>query len=245
VASSDSDPVLPPRIGLTTYIEDARWGVWDRPAALLPHSYVAAVLAAGGLPVLLPPASSEDGGRSARSALAAVDALILTGGGDVSPASYGAAPHPATGGVSPDRDAWEIALLTAALARDLPVLAICRGAQVMNVARGGTLHQHVPDEVGHEGHRPEPGVLGMTSVRLAPGTPLAAILDESIKVPCYHHQAVDRLGDGLVAAGWADDGLVEALFIEDHRFALAVQWHPEDGDDLRLFEALVGAAKPA
>jgi gamma-glutamyl-gamma-aminobutyrate hydrolase PuuD len=115
---------------------------------------------------------------------------------------------------------------------------------VLNVARGGTLHQHVPDVVGHEGHRPEPAVLGTTSVRLAPGTALASILDETLKVPCYHHQAVDQVGDGLTAVGWADDGLVEALVLDGHRFALAVQWHPEDGDDPRLFDALVAAAAP-
>lgn len=243
MASSDSDPLrLPPRIGLTTYVEDARWGVWDRPAALLPHSYVAAVLAAGGLPVLLPP-GADDGGLSAQSAVGAIDALVLTGGADVSPATYGAEPHPETSGVGPDRDAWEIALLTEALRRDMPVLAICRGAQVLNVARGGTLHQHVPDVVGHDGHRPSPAVLGQTAVRLAAGTLLSSVLDETLKVPCYHHQAVARLGDGVVAAGWADDGLIEALVLEGHRFALAVQWHPEDGDDPRLFEALVAAAQ--
>ena len=232
---------LPPRIGLTTYVEDARWGVWDRPAAVLPHSYVTAVLAAGGLPVLLPPAP-DDGGRSVRSALSAIDALVLTGGADLSPASYGASADPSTQGVRPDRDAWEIDLLGEALRADMPVLAICRGAQVLNVACGGTLHQHVPDVVGHEGHRPSPAVLGTTSVRLAPGTSLASILGTEIKVPCYHHQAVAQLGAGLSAVGWADDGLVEALALEGARFVVAVQWHPEDGDDPRLFDALVAAA---
>ena len=232
---------LPPRIGLTTYVEDARWGVWDRPAALLPHSYVTAVLAAGGLPVLLPP-GPDDGGRSVRSALTAIDALVLTGGADVSPACYSAELHLETQGVRPDRDAWEIDLLGEAVRADMPVLAICRGAQVLNVACGGTLHQHIPDVVGHEGHRPSPAVLGTTSVRIAAGTSLASILGTEVKVPCYHHQAVDRLGAGLSAVGWADDGLVEALVLEGPHFVLAVQWHPEDGDDPRLFDALVAAA---
>jgi gamma-glutamyl-gamma-aminobutyrate hydrolase PuuD len=247
VASSGSDAgagdrpgTRPPRIGLTTYVEEARWGVWDRPAVVLPHSYVASVVAAGGVPVVLPPAASGPG--AAAAALAGVDALVLTGGADVAPALYGAEPHPRTQGARPDRDDWEVALLRLALDADLPVLAICRGAQVLDVALGGTLHQHVPDVVGHVGHQPEPAVLGTTQVRLSPGSLTASILGEEAKVPCYHHQAVHRLGDGVVAVGWADDGTIEALEVPDRRFVVAVQWHPEDGDDPRLFEALVAAA---
>ena len=232
---------LPPRIGLTTYVEDARWGVWDRPAVVLPHSYIAAVIAAGGLPVLLPPGPS--GAAAARSAIGGIDALILTGGADVSPSGYGASPHPETAGTQPTRDSWEIALFAAAIDADLPVLAICRGVQVVNVARGGTLHQHLPDVVGHDGHRPEPAVLGTTEVRLTAGTPVSAILGTELKVPCYHHQAIDRLGEGVDAVGWADDGTVEAIVVPDAgSFVLGVQWHPEDGDDPRLFDALVTAA---
>ncbi|HEY3141191.1 MAG TPA: gamma-glutamyl-gamma-aminobutyrate hydrolase family protein [Acidimicrobiales bacterium] len=227
MGSSDSDPKdLPPRIGLTTYVEEARWGVWDRPAALLPHSYVEAVVAAGGVPVLLPPGGAVGG--AAETVVRGLDALILTGGDDV--------------GVQADRDSWEIDLLHRALDAKLPVLAICRGAQVLNVAFGGTLHQHLPDVVGHDDHRPEPAVLGKTPVRLAPGTLAAEILGMELTVPCYHHQAIDRLGAGVDAVGWADDGTVEAAVLRDHRFALAVQWHPEDSDDLRLFQAVVGAA---
>lgn len=229
----------PPRIGLTTYVEDARWGVWDRPAVVLPHSYVGAVTAAGGLPVLLP--AADDAG--AARAIEAVDALILTGGADVTPAAYGAEPHPETQGARPDRDSWEAALLAAALAVDLPILAICRGAQVLNVAFGGTLHQHVPDVVGHDGHRPAPAELGRIEVRLKPGTLVADILGPGLTVPCYHHQAIDALGDGIDAVGWADDDTVEAVEVPERRFVLGVQWHPEDGDDPRLFEALVAAIR--
>jgi len=242
VASSGSEPVSPPRIGLTTYVEVARWGVWDRPAVVLPHSYVASVVAAGGLPVLLPPGPPGD--AAARTAVDGVDALILTGGADLAPERYGAELHPETRGARPDRDRWEIDLLAAALDGDVPVLAICRGVQVVNVAFGGTLHQHLPDVVGHEGHRPSPAVLGATGVRLASGSAVAGILGDELKVPCYHHQALDRLGDGVVATGWADDGTVEAIEVAGRRFALGVQWHPEDGDDPRLFDALVAASCP-
>lgn len=237
MVSSASD--RPPRIGLTTYVEDARWGVWDRPAVVLPHSYVAAVSAAGGLPMLLPPADTAAAGR----AIEALDGLILTGGADVTPASYGAEPHPETQGARPDRDRWEVALLAAAFDVDLPVLAICRGVQVLNVARGGTLHQHLPDVVAHDGHRPAPALLGTTNVRLAPGSAVAAVLGHELKVPCYHHQALGRVGDGIEVVGWADDGTIEAVEVPGRRFALGVQWHPEDGDDPRLFEALVDAIR--
>jgi gamma-glutamyl-gamma-aminobutyrate hydrolase PuuD len=261
VGSSDSEPAgslgpsgsLPasatvrawPRIGLPTYVETARWGVWDRPAALLPHSYVAAVTAAGGLPVLLPPVPATDADAdAARRAVDGIDALLLTGGADIEPVRYGAEPLPTTQAPRPDRDGWEADLLTAALDCDLPVLAICRGAQVLNVAFGGTLHQHVPDLVGHQGHQPGPAVPGTTPVRLAEGSLAASILGDEVKVPCYHHQSVDRLGAGVEAVGWADDGTIEAVVLAGRRFVLGVQWHPEDGDDPRLFDALVTAATP-
>ena len=239
VASSASEET--PRVGMPTYVETARWGAWDRPAALLPHSYVTAIAGAGGLPVLLPPADPGAAGR----ALDGLDALVLTGGADVDPARYGADRDPATQPPRPDRDAWEAALAAAALDRDLPLLAICRGAQVLNVALGGTLDQHLPALVGHDGHLPEPAVLGATRVRLAPGTPVSAILGAEVKVPCYHHQSIRRLGRDMTAAGWADDGTIEAAVVTGRLFAVAVQWHPEDGDDPRLFRALVAAARPA
>lgn len=255
-SGSEARPV-PPRVGLPTCVEPARWGVWDRPAALLPYSYVAAVTGAGGLPVMLPPPAPPGAGGDAAGppslrlagavaqALDAVDALVLTGGPDVDPSRYGADRRPRTQAAQPGRDDWESALAIAALARDLPLLAICRGTQVLNVALGGTLHQHVPDVVGHDGHQPGGGALGTTPVRLAPGTPLAALLGEELKVPCYHHQALADLGRGVEAVGWAEDGVVEAAVVGGRSFALAVQWHPEDGDDPRLFQALVAAARGA
>jgi gamma-glutamyl-gamma-aminobutyrate hydrolase PuuD len=271
VGSSGSEPAGPaeawPRIGLPTYAETARWGAWDRPAALLPHSYIAAVAAAGGLPVMLPPmpvpvpaprgraagtgaggggGGSSSGGRApgpVGSALDGIDALLLTGGADLDPARYGAEPLATTQAPRPDRDAWELALLAGALDRDLPVLAVCRGAEVLDVALGGTLHQHLPDVVGHDGHLPEPGMLGTTRVRLKPGSLAATVLGNEIKVACHHHQAIDRPGAGVEAVGWADDGTIEAVVVGGHRFALAAQWHPEETDDGRLFEALVAAAQ--
>jgi gamma-glutamyl-gamma-aminobutyrate hydrolase PuuD len=233
----------PPRIGLPTYVERARWGPWDRPAALLPHAYVTAVVGAGGLPVLLPPADVPSPATAAAAALDGLDGLVLTGGADVDPAVYGADVALETTGLRPDRDAWERALLAEALERDLPVLAICRGLQLLDVSLGGTLHQHVPDVVGHAGHRPEPGTYGSTDVQVRPGTHLAVIVGDSVQVPCHHHQSIDRLGTGLTVAATAPDGVIEAVEAPDRGFVLGVQWHPEDGDDPRLFDALVAAAQ--
>jgi putative glutamine amidotransferase len=225
-----------PVIGLSTYREPARWAHWHAPAVLLPASYTDEVSAAGGVPVLLPPAP---GGAAAVSRL---DGLILTGGGDVDPASYGQQAHPRTGRVSPERDQAEREHLRAALAAGVPVLGICRGMQMLNVARGGTLCQHLP---ARGGHTPAPGTYGSHPVRVAPGSRLAAILgDGPLAVPTAHHQAVDVLGAGLVATAWADDGVIEAVELSDgqHPFAIAVQWHPEAGPDRRLIAALVEAA---
>ncbi len=231
-----------PVVGVTTYLEPARWMVWERPAAVLPRSYVDSVAAAGGVPVLLPPVPA-----GAVEAVSALDALVLAGGADVEPHRYGEDPHAST--VSrQDRDAWELALLRAALDRDLPVLAICRGMQLLNVACGGTLRQHLPEVVGDHGHQPAPGVFGSSRVRIRPASRLAGILGTEMTVACYHHQAVRRLGAGLLPAAWAEDGTVEAIEHQGHRLVLGVQWHPEepvsaDGvPDGRLFGALVGAA---
>lgn len=225
MASNGSD-ARPPRIGLPTYVEQARFGVWDRRAALLPESYVDAVTAAGGVPVLLPPVAVTG---AAEAAVDALDGLLLTGGEDI--------------GDNLGRDGWEHALLAAALERDLPVLAVCRGLQLLDVAMGGSLHDHVPDVVGHEGHRPVPGTYGTTSVKVEPGSRLAKIIGDVAEVPCHHHQAIDRLADGLTVAGTAPDGIVEAVEAVDRRFVIGVQWHPEDSRDTRLFEALVAEAR--
>lgn len=230
----------PPRIGVTTYLERARYGSWDHRAALLPVSYVDAVVRAGGVPLLLPPV-----GHAYEELLDALDGLVLAGGADLDPSRYGDTPDPRTAGVRPARDAFEFPLVRAALARDLPVLAVCRGMQVLNVALGGTLHQHLPDVVGHEQHRPAPGVFGTSTIALRQATRLAGVLGAETTVSCHHHQGLDRLGAGLQAVGWTEDGTVEAVEVPGRRFVAGIQWHPEeDGDDLRLFAALVEAATP-
>jgi putative glutamine amidotransferase len=226
-----------PVIGLSAYCEDASWAYWHKPAVLLPASYAEQVAAVGGIPVLLPPLPGIAG------AVGRIDGLLLTGGGDIDPARYGADLHPATGRVSGPRDAAELELLDAAVAVGKPVLGICRGMQLLNVARGGTLCQHLPNGVGHT---PEPGTYGSHPVTVATGTRLAGILAANgarVDVPTAHHQAIDRLGDGLVATAWAADGVIEAVEPSAAGpFLLAVQWHPEVGTDPRLIEALVAAS---
>lgn len=230
---------MAPVIGITSYVEQARWGVWDVPAAVLPFAYVAAVEAAGGLAVVLPPTSTRDG-----AVLDRLDGIVFAGGADLDPALYGAEPHGETAGVRPERDAAEVPLMKAALQRDLPLLGVCRGMQLMAVVCGGSLVQHLPDVVGHERHRPSPGVYGLHEVRLEPGSRAAAVLGETVSVPSYHHQGLDSPG-ALTVTGWADDGSPEVVEHLDRRFALGVLWHPEAGEDLRLFTALVVAATAA
>jgi putative glutamine amidotransferase len=227
-----------PFIGLSAYCEEARWAYWRAPAVLLPANYAEEVAAAGGVPVLLPPLPGV------AATVDRLDGLLLTGGGDIDPGRYGAQQHPRTGRVSAPRDAAELELLDAAMAAGLPVLGVCRGMQLVNVARGGTLCQHLPDDAGHA---PVPGTFGSHAVRVAPGTQLAGILGadgDGVDVPTAHHQAVDRLGEGLVATAWAEDGVIEAVepSAAGDPFLLAVQWHPEVGKDPRLIEALVAAA---
>jgi putative glutamine amidotransferase len=229
-----------PLVGVTTYRQEATWGPWQRPAAVLPASYVDCVAAAGGRPLLLPPADGPGGaGSSAADVVSILDALVLVGGGDVDPACYGAEPDRATSGVDRQRDEGEMALLAAALDADLPVLAICRGLQVLNVLLGGSLVQHLPDRVGHDGHRPAAGCFGPTEVRMEPGSILSKILDGSATVQCSHHQAVDRLGRGLVVSASALDGVIEGVELTSAPFVVGVEWHPEEDGDLRLFEALL------
>lgn len=235
-----SRPPARPVIGLTTYRQKARSGVWDVHASFLPGVYIEGVTGAGGIATLLPPQPVD--ARIAERAVAGLDGLILTGGKDVDPASYGHDPHPATEEPAHDRDAWEFALLRAALQRRLPVLGICRGPQIINVALGGTLHQHLPDVLGHSGHRIGDAVFATTPVTVAEGTRLHRLVGGSVEARCYHHQAIDRLGEGLVASA-TGEGVIEAIEKPGDDFLLGVQWHPEETlDDLRLFAGLVEAA---
>jgi putative glutamine amidotransferase len=225
-----------PIIGITSYVEPATWGPWeDVPAALVPYRYVEGVAGNGGRAVVLPPDSVDAG------VLDVLDGLVLAGGSDVDPARYGATPHPRTIGVRPERDAGELTLLAAARDADLPVLGICRGMQLMAVAAGGALIQHLPDVVGNDLHRTDAGVYSAHGARFAPGSRVASIVGEQLKVNTYHHQGVEDPGS-LTITGWADDDTVEALEDPSKRFYLGVQWHPEATDDHRLFAALVAAA---
>ena len=233
-----------PVIGITAYEEQARWNQWHARACLLPARYARAVESAGGLPVLIPvqDLSPEDAGRL----LHRLDAVILSGGPDVNPERYGAPAHESTSEPRDERDELEATLLRAACGDAVPTLAICRGLQVLNVLRGGTLVQHLPDAVGHSGHSPIPAGHGLHDVSVRPGTLLAESLGwDRAGVPTHHHQAIERLGDGLVATAWADDGTIEAVEDRSLPFLLGVQWHPEAGDDLGLFRAFVSAATKA
>jgi putative glutamine amidotransferase len=226
-----------PVVGITTYVTPAKWSYWELDAALVPADYVRAVERAGGRAVLIPPS-----GDGVEETLDAVDGLIFSGGADLDPALYGQEAHPETFGVQEGRDRSELALLEGALARDMPVLAICRGSQVLNVARGGDLVQHLPDVVGDEKHKHTPGTFSDHDVELEPGTKLAEVLGERAPVKSHHHQGFGRVGDGLRVAAHAEDGTVEAVEDPSHRFALGVLWHPEAGEDMKLFEGLVAAA---
>jgi gamma-glutamyl-gamma-aminobutyrate hydrolase PuuD len=233
-----------PLIGITTYVADAAWSSWERRSAVLPASYFELAAAAGGRPMLLPPTSaSADGpGTGAEEVIAVLDGLVLTGGGDVDPTSYGEQPQSTAAGVNPDRDASERALLAAALRADLPVLAICRGMQVLNVELGGSLHQHLPDVVANDDHRRAPLVFGDVGVTTAPGSRAAAVFGSTPTVLCSHHQSIHRLGSGLEVTATSADGVIEAVELPSARFVLGVQWHPEEGGDQRPFDALVAAA---
>ena len=227
-----------PVIGITSYAEQARWGVWDAPAALIPMAYVRAVERAGGRPLLVPP--SEE---AIEETLDALDGLLFSGGSDLDPELYGAEAHPETNGIQPERDRGEIALLQAALERDMPVLAVCRGSQVFNIARGGDLVQHLPEVVGDEKHKHTPGVFADHDVDVKADTRLGRLLGERAPVKSHHHQGYGRLGEGLVESARAEDGTIEAFEDPSHRFALGVLWHPEEGEDFRLFEQLVDEAR--
>jgi len=238
---------MTPVIGITTYEDQASWRSWSARASILPYVYVDSVRRSGGRAVLLPPGGDDD---EASATVAGLDGLVVTGGPDVDPVRYGASRHPRTQPPVTLRDTWDLAVTGHALRQGVPLLAICRGMQILNVCRGGTLHQHVPDLHGHERHGGPPNGFGLHQVRISPDSALAAILTggEVFEVPTKHHQSVDLLGDGLKAVAWEEDGTIEAVepgpsaLDGFSSFVLGVQWHPEQGSDLRVFGALVNAA---
>ena len=244
----DESKRTPPIIGLTTYLEQARTGVWDVPAAFLPKVYIQAITDAGGIAVLLPPQPLPSDPARARAAVERVldglDALVLTGGKDVDPARYGQEPHATTDAPRLDRDAWEAALAAAAIERALPVLGICRGLQLLTVLRGGTLHQHLPDIVGSARYNAGGGVFTVNEVFVDEGTRTAELVGAgAMLVKSYHHQGVDALGEGFVVTARSDDGTVQAAELPGDAFCVAVQWHPEEDPDAGLFAGLVEAAQ--
>ena len=231
-------------IGLTTYFEPATMLVWQREFAMLHATYIAATERAGGIAVLLPPQGAGAERAGADAVLDRVDGLVLTGGADVDPLRYGEAPAERTSQPRVLRDEWEIALTRAALRRGIPLLAVCRGLQVLNVALGGSLHQHLPEVTGHDGHQPAPGIFGAVNVHIEPGTRTAELIGPRVRVSCHHHQALARLAPGLKVTGHADDGTVEAVEVPGQAFSVGVQWHPEESSqDVRLFAALVNAGQ--
>jgi putative glutamine amidotransferase len=240
------DRVRRPRIGICTALETARWSVWENEAMLLSRSYVDAVQRAGGLVLMLPP--DPRAAEEPDAPLEPLDGLVLAGGADIDPAAYGAPRHPRTVGTTPERDAAEIPLARRAVERDLPLLGICRGMQLLNVALGGTLIQHLPDDVGHGDHRRHLGSFDNADhdVRLEPGSLAAEACGELLHTTkSHHHQGVDRLGEGVVASGWSVlDELVEAIEVPAARFALGVQWHPEVDRGSGVIAAFVAECAP-
>jgi putative glutamine amidotransferase len=228
-----------PIIGITGELEAARWGNWIREAVVSPVSYTRAVERAGGTPVILPPVPAS----SVPVLIAGLSGLLLTGGRDVDPSLYDEAPHEQTDLPDHRRDRFELILTRAAIDADLPFLAIGRGMHILNVARGGTLTQHLPDRLGNESHRPDPVKMTTHTLTISAASKLGRMLGETAQVPAAHHQAIDRIGTGLLGVAWTHDQVVEAVELQGHKFGIGVQWSPEDGDDARLFEALTTAAK--
>jgi putative glutamine amidotransferase len=232
-----------PLIGVCAAVEKATFGVWkDEPATLLPLSYARAIHGAGGMMAMLPPdrRATEDPGEL----LDRIDALVLGGGADIDPEDQGVEAHPETIGTNPDRDRFEMALARAALERGIPLLGVCRGMQVLNVACGGTLEQHLPDRLGHERHRPVPGSWAEHDVRIEPGSLAArAAGTEQLTVKSHHHQGVDAIPKSLAATAWAtDDESIEAIESADGEFVLGVLWHPEEDAGDRVIPSLVERA---
>ena len=234
-----------PVIGICAALTHARWGVWHQRAVLLSHSYITAIERAGGMPVVIPPDPELE--RDPDEMLDLIDALILAGGDDIDPSAYGAPRHPMTTDTVPERDRVELALAKVAVERDMPVLGICRGMQLLNVAFGGTLIQHLPDAVGHGDHRRFPGSFDGADhdVRLEPGSLAAQAAGEELHpTKSHHHQGVERLGEGLTVTGVSVlDDLPEAIEAPERQFVLGVQWHPEADEKSRVVGALVDEAR--
>jgi putative glutamine amidotransferase len=226
-----------PLVGITTYLVPAAFGSWELESALVPADYVRAIERAGARALLVPPSTD-----AVEETLDALDGLLFSGGSDIDPELYGQEPHPTVQDVARVRDDAELVLLRAALERDMPVLAICRGSQVLNVALGGDLVQHLPEVVGDEKHKHTPGAFADHEVEIDPDTRVGSVLGDRAPVKSSHHQGFGRLGEGLREAARAGDGTVEALEDPSRRFAVGVLWHPEAADDARLFEELVAQA---
>ena len=234
-----------PIIGVTTYLQQASSGVWTLPAVFLPAHYLHGVSRAGGVATLLPPQPADE--AIFAQVIGGLDGLIVAGGSDVDPALYGHKRHGATDEPARDRDAWEFGLLKAALAARLPILGVCRGAQILNTVLGGTIHQHLPELLGHTQHQVGRGIFNINEVRTVEGTRVAGLVGESHFAQCYHHQAIADVGKGLVVSARDDEGVIEAIELDPQlnpdAWVVGVQWHPEQGlDDLRLFTDFVNAA---
>lgn len=236
---NDSKPI----IGITSYLEQAQTGVWDVPASFLPQVYMNAVTDVGGTVVVLPPQPITN--EEAKSIIARLDGLVLSGGADVDPKRYNESPHERTGAPRTDRDEFEAALIHAAIEASLPMLCICRGAQMLNVELGGTLLQHLPDVVGDDRYQIGAGVFNRATIEVDEGSQIAQLYGEDLTAEAhlYHHQAIGEVGEGLRVTSRTTDGIIESVELPSHPFAVAVQWHPEENtDDRRLFQGLVEAA---
>jgi putative glutamine amidotransferase len=236
-AAENARSVGRPVVGIGAHTGPVKIAIFDKRATFVAEEFVDRLYAVGCAPVLLPPLPGSE------HVVPRLDGLFLLPGPDVDPASYSAERHPAVKRVDAERDAAEFALIDAALGAEVPILAVCRGMQLLNVFRKGTLHQHLPDIIGNDGHLTGPEAYEDQRIRMAPGSRLAAVLGETTVVPCHHHQAIDQLGVGLTATAWASDGTIEALEVPDHPFAVGVQWHTEQSPDDRLYHAFAEAAR--